>query len=160
MWKIDHVQDHVINFKQFQRIEYFHAGESRKKLSLNDKYVTLKEFVQYFHEKIETFAGHHFNLKHTDVMIDNLLESLRDHELVIVQDFSENYNCPLPDEPQSIHWTIQQANVYPVVTLRCYNKKIVEATLYLSMMMVHMIPLSLNTVLITSRNSIVPMIQT
>ena len=55
--------------------------------------------MQYFHEEIETFTGHCFNLKHTDAMIDNLLESLRDHELVIVQDFSENYNCLLPDEP-------------------------------------------------------------
>ena len=50
-------------------------------------------------------------------MIDNLLESLRDHELVIVQDFSENDNCLFPDEPQSLHWTIQQATTYPVVTL-------------------------------------------
>ena len=82
--------------------------------------------MQYFQEKIETFAGHHFNLKHTDAMIDNLLESLRDHELVIVQDFSENYDCLLPDEPQSIHWTSQQATVYPVVTLQCHNKKTVE----------------------------------
>ena len=111
------IMDHVINFKQFERIEYFYAGKSKKKLSLNDKSVTLKEFVHCFHQKIETFTGHRFNLKHTDAMIDNLLESLRDHELVIVQDFSENYNCLLPDEPQSIHWTIQQATVYPVVTL-------------------------------------------
>ena len=66
------------------------------------------------------------NLKHNDAIIDNLLESLSDHELVIVQHFSENYNCLLPDEPQSIHWIIQQATVYPVVTLRCHNKKIVE----------------------------------
>ena len=121
-----HAQDHVINFKQFERIEYFHASKSKKKLSLNDKCVTFKEFVQYFHEKIGTFAGHRFNLKHTDAMIDNLLESLRDHELVIVQDFSENCNCLLPDEPQSIHRTIQQATVYPVVTLRYHNKNIVE----------------------------------
>ena len=98
-----HVQDHVISFKQFEQIEYLHAGKSKKKLNLNDKSVTLKEFVHYFHEKFETFAGHHFNLKHTDAMIDNLLESLRDHELVIVQDFSENCNCLLPEEPLSIH---------------------------------------------------------
>ena len=121
-----HVQDHAINFKQFERIEYFHASKSKKKLSLNDKCVTFKEFVQYFHEQIGTFAGHRFNLKHTDAMIDNLLESSRYHELVIVQDFSENCNCLLPDEPQSIHWTIQQATVYPVVTLRCHDKNIVE----------------------------------
>ena len=98
-----HVQDHVTNFKQFEQIKYFHAGKSKKKLSLNNNCVILKEFVQYFHKKIETFADHHFNLKHTDAMIDNLLESLRDHELLIVQDFSENYNCLLPDEPQTIH---------------------------------------------------------
>ena len=64
-----HVQDHVINFKQFEWIEYFHAGKSKKKLSLNNKCVTLKEFVQYFHEKIDTFAGHCFNRKHTNAMI-------------------------------------------------------------------------------------------
>ena len=64
-----HAQDHVINFKQFERIEYFHAGKSKKKLSLNNKCVTLKEFVQYFHEKIDTFAGHCFNRKHTNAMI-------------------------------------------------------------------------------------------
>ena len=121
-----HALENVINFEQFERIEYFHAGKSKKKSSFNDKCVTPKEFVQYFHEKIETFAGHCFNLKHTDVMIDNLLESLRDHGLVIVQDFSENDNCLFPDEPQSIHWTIQQATIYPVVTLRCHNKKIVQ----------------------------------
>ena len=112
-----HAQDHVINFKQFEQIEYFHAGKSKKKLSLNDKSVTLKEFMQYFHEKIETFAGHRFNLKHTDAMIDNLLESLRDHEFMILQDFSENYNCLLSEEPQSVHWIIEQAIVYPVVIL-------------------------------------------
>ena len=93
------MQDHVINFEQFNWIEYFHAGKSKKKLSLNDKSVTLREFAQYFQEKFETFASHDFNLKHTDAMIDNLLESLRDHELVIVQDFSQSYNCLLPDEP-------------------------------------------------------------
>ena len=47
-----HVQSHVITFKQFEPIEYFHAGKLKKKLSLNNKSVTLKEFVQYFHEKI------------------------------------------------------------------------------------------------------------
>ena len=46
-----HAQDHVINFKQIERIEYFHAGKSKKKLSLKNKCVTLKEFVQYFHEQ-------------------------------------------------------------------------------------------------------------
>ena len=56
-----HVQDHVTNFKQFEQIKYFHAGKSKKKLSLNNNCVILKEFVQYFHEKIETFADHHFN---------------------------------------------------------------------------------------------------
>ena len=45
---------------------------------------------------------------------------------MIVRGFSENYNCLLPDEPQSIHWTIQQATVYPVVRPQCHNKKIVE----------------------------------
>ena len=34
------------------------------------------------------------------------------------QDFSENYTYLLPEETISIHWTQEQATVYPVVVLR------------------------------------------
>ena len=123
-----HAQDYVINFEQFEWTEYQlnTDDKSKKKLNLNDKSVTLKEFVQYFHEKVETFTVHHFNHKHTDVMTDSLLELLRDHELMIVQDFCENYDFLLPDEPQSVYWTIQQGTIYSVVTPWCDNKKIVD----------------------------------
>ena len=43
-----HAQDHVINFKLFERIKYFHAGKLKKKLSLNNKSVTLKELCSIF----------------------------------------------------------------------------------------------------------------
>ena len=38
--------------------------------------------------------------------------------IVKIQDFSENYTCLLPEEIMSIHWTQEQATVYPVVVLR------------------------------------------
>ena len=113
-----HVQDHIINIEQFEQIEYFHAGKSKKKLSLNDKSVTLKDFVQCFHEKIETFAGHRFNLKYTDAMIDNLLESLRDHEFVIVQDFSQKLQLSFI-RGKSIK-AISQLNCWPYYLSRLY----------------------------------------
>ena len=34
------------------------------------------------------------------------------------QNFSENYTYLLPEKTMSIHWTQEQATVYPVVVLR------------------------------------------
>ena len=33
--------------------------------------------------------------------------------VVKIQDFSENYTCLLPEEIMSVHWTQEQAIVYP-----------------------------------------------
>ena len=59
-------------------------------------------------------------------MIDNLLEPLRQNEVVIIQDFSENYSCLLLSEPQTLHWTTQQAMMYHVVAIFVENGALKE----------------------------------
>ena len=43
---------------------------------------------------------------------------MSDKTIIIIQDFLENYTCLLPEKIMSIHWTQEQAIVYPVVVLR------------------------------------------
>ena len=64
------------------------------------------------------FLIHRFNVKHTKDQLSHIIENLAENEVLLIQDFSENYSCLLPVEPMSIHWTTEQATVYPVVELR------------------------------------------
>ena len=43
---------------------------------------------------------------------------MSDKTIIKILDFSENYTCLCPEETMSIHWTQEQATVYPVVVLR------------------------------------------
>ena len=58
------------------------------------------EFKSFFSLKLSPFILHRFSAAHTTKMIDNLLETLRENEVVLIQDFSENYSSLLPHEPQ------------------------------------------------------------
>ena len=88
--------------------------------------MTPNEFGLFFKKLTTPFLLHRFNVCHTNSMIEHLERNLSPNEILVIQDFSENYSCLLPDEPQSLHWTTQQATVYPVVVLRSVDAKIVE----------------------------------
>ena len=68
-----------------------------------------------------TFIGlpcHRFSVNHTSKTYDQVIAGMANSAIVEIQDFSENYTCLLPEEIISIHWTQEQATVYPVVVLR------------------------------------------
>ena len=48
---------------------------------------------------------------------DNLVSNLNEHSILKIHDFSQNYTCLLPEEIQSLHWTQEQATIYPIVVL-------------------------------------------
>ena len=79
------------------------------------------------------FTFHWFSAAHTRRMTDNLLETLKQNEVVIIQDFSENYSCLLLSEPETLHWTTQQATMYPVVAIFVENGALKEDHFDLSM---------------------------
>ena len=46
--------------------------------------------------------------------------------LLKIHDFSENYNCLLPEEIHILHWTLETAKLCPMVVLRKVNDEIRE----------------------------------
>ena len=118
--------DHTVNVKQFERINYEHAGAVKKKLSLENKILTLKELAELVDGLMEKFIIHRFNVVHTKNMLQYLYSTLKEDEIVLIQDFSENYTCLLPNEPQSVHWTQETATIYPVVAVLNREGKLSE----------------------------------
>ena len=67
---------------------------------------------------MKNFPQHRYIVNHTSNTYDQAINALSEGTIVKIQDFSENYTCLLPNEIMSIHWTQEQATVYPVVVLR------------------------------------------
>ena len=66
---------------------------------------------------MKNFQQQRYNVNHTSNTYDQAINALSEGTIVKTQDFSENYTCLLPSEIMSIHWTQEQATVYPVVVL-------------------------------------------
>ena len=53
---------HTIKVNLFERVDYLHRGNKKKKIHLVEKNVTLKMLVAVLKDKLEDFACHRFNV--------------------------------------------------------------------------------------------------
>ena len=104
----------TIKVNLFERVDYLHKGNKKKKIHLVEKNVTPKMFVAVLKEKLKGFACHRFNVSHTNHTFDQAVAGMSDKTIIKIQDFSENYTCLLAEQ-MSIYWTQEQAKIYPVV---------------------------------------------
>ena len=88
------------------------------KIALVDKEVTPADFASLFKEKLKGFPQHRYNVCHTSNTYDQVINGIDEKSIIKIQDFSENYACLLPEEIMLIHWTQEQATLFPVVVLR------------------------------------------
>lgn len=75
------------------------------------------QLVEEFHRELEDIGIHHFNWLHQAQQFRHLKANLKENELVLHVDFSENYACKLNTEIQSFHFggNWQQATNHTVV---------------------------------------------
>ena len=119
-------EGHTVKIQQFERVKYIHKGKEKKKIQLIDKHLKLTELCELFKDKLRNFPRHRYNVAHTAKTYDQLIENLTENMILKIHNFSENYTCLVPHEIQSLHWTQEQATVYPVVVLRRVNDVIWE----------------------------------
>lgn len=62
----------------------------------------------------------------TQAIYDQAINALSEGTIIKIQDFSENFTWLLPNEIVAIHWTQEQATVYPVVVLRKVEDQVRE----------------------------------
>ena len=65
---------------------------------------TFAELLNIFNQKLDSLAKHHYNWLHQAKECRALKESLREDEIVLHVDFSENFSCKLNSEVQAFHF--------------------------------------------------------
>ena len=119
-------EGHTIKVLQIERAKYTYHIKEKKNVQLVDKELTLPQFSAHLQDKLQNFPRHRHNVTHTRKIYDQVIDALSDGTIIKIQDFSENYTCLLPNEIMSIHWTQEQATVFPVVVLRKVNNYVQE----------------------------------
>ncbi|KAK0151918.1 hypothetical protein N1851_006722 [Merluccius polli] len=78
---------------------------------------TIGKLVEEFNKQLEGIGIHQFNWLHQAQKFRHLKENLKDNEMVLHVDFSENYACKLNTEIQSFHFggNRQQASIHTAV---------------------------------------------
>ena len=95
-------ENHKINVLQFEKIEYLHKDEKKRKIAVVDKYETLGTLVELLKQRLNGFPRHRFNIQHPKDVIDEAILNLRESTYIMeVQDFSENYVFHAPQNPIS-----------------------------------------------------------
>jgi hypothetical protein len=72
-------------------------------------------FIDMFSEKLELLLPHSFIATEQSSFYNDCKASLKQGEVVITADFSENYCFVLQDAAQGYHWNNSQATVHPFV---------------------------------------------
>ena len=121
-------EGHTVKIEQFERVKNIHKGREKKKIQLIDKHLKLTELCELFKYKLRNFPRHCYNVAHTAKIYDQLIENLTENMILEIHNLSENNTCLVPHEMQSLHWTQEQATVYPVVLIRRVNDVIWEIT--------------------------------
>lgn len=75
----------------------------------------LSEFLNYFIKKLKKLIPHYFTSSQQSEFVKILKSSLKDTEVLVQCDFSENYSFVLQNAAQGFHWNKKQATIHPFV---------------------------------------------
>ncbi|XP_072384718.1 uncharacterized protein [Diabrotica undecimpunctata] len=102
------VDDSIIIYKKWlsKKVEIIVKGEKKmcQKTIKEEVESTKENIVSIFKEKLPYFLKHLLNIKHQYKCIDTIKNSLKENEVFIHLDFSENYICKYGREIQSAHF--------------------------------------------------------
>lgn len=111
----------IIKWLEWSRKEEIYEKDGKKfktfKNIKQEKQGLVKELVILFNEEFKVFKRHVFNMKSQFRNFRLAISNLKADEVVIVADFSENYNCKCHQEVQAHHFggSRQQVSLHTVV---------------------------------------------
>ncbi|KYM96050.1 hypothetical protein ALC62_13300 [Cyphomyrmex costatus] len=89
----------------------------KKKITYN-----ILDLIQEFNSKIPTFLKHYYDTSHQHRTLRNLEDNLKDNEVKIIMDFSENYICKYSEEIQSVHFGASKTQLSLHTGVFCFKK--------------------------------------
>jgi len=94
------------------------AGTDRS--TLLTRVEKVDDFITELRSKLETLKSHSFIAKQQSLFITEKKQNLRDDEVIIMFDFSENYSYVCQEASQAFHFNNNQCTVFPTI---CYYKE-------------------------------------
>jgi len=83
-----------------------------KSMMIKDIEQASKEVLaEEINDELQKEAKHIFNINHQYKQLYSLRQKLRQHDILIHIDFSENYNCKYVSEIQSVHFGASQRQI-------------------------------------------------
>lgn len=75
------------------------------------KISTTQDLTEEFNSQLPTYMKHVYDTTHQFKFVSNLKKNLKQKEVYIVMDFSENYKCKYASEVQSVHFGASKKQV-------------------------------------------------
>ena len=88
----------------------------------------LDEYCDILCAKLKILAPHDFISKQQAKFLRDQKEELKDGEIILLSDFSENYGFTIQDAAQGFHWTNSQATLHPSVVYYKEDGKLKSAS--------------------------------
>lgn len=115
-----------VKWKKFEYVSNGQTqdGKTKKRLQLVDKITKPGELFACFQNPLTTYTAHSFRAQWQHQQLQELTRQLPPHHVVTVHDYSENYNCQMQDQLQSLYFSQVQASVHVTVLKRHAIKEI------------------------------------
>lgn len=106
----------VITYEQWVTEKVVRPGAKGKmyevKLTFKKKIIsTTQDLVAKFNSQLPVYMQHVYDTSHQFMFLKELQKNLKENEVMIVMDFSENYKCKYASEIQSVHFGASKKQV-------------------------------------------------
>ena len=92
-------------------------GVKQSYLHWNHERLNYKGLVTLYCEQLEDMAEHTFMATWNYCQYKKVKQNLVESDVLIVNDFAQNYLCEHQNEPQGLHWLHQQVTIHPSVAI-------------------------------------------
>jgi hypothetical protein len=89
--------------------------------NLIEKAETITDYISSLSTKVTNLTRHHYISIAQSKFLKDLKDNLKENEIIILLDFSENYSFIIQDEVQGYHWENSQCTVHPFVIYHAVN---------------------------------------
>ena len=108
--------------KQWSTKSEIKYGERSSYLAWEHLQLSFDTILDLYLKHLSEMSEHTFFASSNYVQYKNSKRNITSGEVVMVQDFTQNYLCDLQNEPQALHWLHKQATIHPtVVYYRCHT---------------------------------------
>lgn len=104
----------VLNRNKIETVSY-KQWIAKSRTTLEDQELKTTEFCKAFSTYAKQLLHHSFIAKEQGNFLKEAKNNLKNDEILVLCDFSENYAFVMQDAAPGFHWNNNQATVFPVV---------------------------------------------